>query len=108
MMYHPPLFTSGTIAQYFDGLNEQTSLAMRDKLARNSVRRVHWPAILFGPALYFFRTYIVAGGYKAGARGLTVAMCESIGLLLFIAKAWEYRLSGALPGSQRPPVAEVK
>lgn len=104
MTYQPPKFRSGTIAQYFSGANRQTSIAVLDERKEISPRRVRWMAIVFVPALYFVRNAFMARDGEGEVGRFRAAMCESIALLLFIAKVWEYQVARKLPGSGRPPV----
>jgi hypothetical protein len=107
-MYHPPQFKSGTIARYLSEANRQTSLAIVGEQQRKSLRRVHVVTILIVPAVYFVRNVFVDRGVEGRGLRFRSALCESIALLLFIVKCWEYQASEKLPGGGRPPVTTAE
>ena len=97
-------FSSGSIEQYFSKMNDETSLEVLHKLKENPTLHVGWIRIWFSPIAYFFHHYVVKRGYRAGLHGFINVACESIVMLVFVAKLWEYRWREREGKGLLPPV----
>ena len=97
-------FDSGTIEQYFSRMNDITSLEVLPMLKAHQVWHPGWVKIMFLPASYFFRRYWFSGEYKAGVHGLIKVACESITVLVFAAKLWEYQWRKNEHADMLPPL----
>lgn len=76
-----------SISDHLETIDRYTSLAAAEMFANG--RRAGWLRLAVHPGLAFLRNFVLRGGFRQGATGLTVSLLNSYYVMLKFAKLWE-------------------
>ena len=102
--------TYTSLYQYFEKLNEYTSIEVRNRLRAHPGRRISWPHLLLAPLGAFWKLYVVKKGFLDGFHGLLLCILSSVSVMVGYAKTWEYQMRRKQGDNLFPPIRteEVK
>lgn len=93
-----------SLYQYFEKLNEYTSIEVRNRLRARPNRRIGWVHLTLAPLGMFWKLYIVKRGYSDGFHGLLLCLLSSISMMVGYAKIWEYQMRHVEGHGLFPPI----
>lgn len=100
-MYHDAY---KSLFQYFEKLNEYTSIEVRNRLRARPGRRISWIHIALAPLGTFWKLYVVKAGFRDGMRGFLLCMLSSVSQMVGYAKIWEYQMRHLQGNRWFPPI----
>jgi glycosyltransferase involved in cell wall biosynthesis len=82
-------YSYDTLFEYYQKMNEYTTLEAEDKQQRTAGRRIRWHDLILHPLSRFWRMYIARKGFLDGWHGFLVCQLSAFYLLVLYAKIWE-------------------
>lgn len=93
-----------SLFQYFEKLNEYTSIEVRNRLRANADRRISWVHFTLAPLGAFWKLYVVKKGFLDGLHGLLLCLLSAVSVMTGYAKIWEYQLRHRQGHQLFPPI----
>jgi glycosyltransferase involved in cell wall biosynthesis len=105
VVYH---YTYQSLHDYYERMNEYTSLQVSNKLAEGRAGTIRWYNLLLSPVSHFLRMFVVRKGYKDGFHGFILAALDATYTLGLYAKLWEYTMQAGRGSQHRPPITNME
>ncbi len=96
--------TYKSLFQYFEKMNEYTSIEVRNRLKAQPDRHIGWVHFTLAPLGMFWKLYILRSGFRDGLHGLLLCVLSSISQLVGYSKVWEYQMRRRNGCRQFPPI----
>jgi len=93
-----------SLYQYFEKLNEYTSIEVRNRLRANPNRHINGVHLLLAPIGTFWKLYILKKGFLDGMHGLLLCILSSISVMVGYGKTWEYQMRHKQGDNLFPPI----